>query len=240
MSSVLVLGDGLLGSEIVRQTSWDYISRKKDSFEVNYGENFLDYNYKFNEFLRPYDTIVNCIACTDTYNSNKELHWDLNYKFVRDLIEHCNHNSKKLIQISTDYLYSNSNPTKRSEEDVPVHCSNWYGYTKLLSDGLVQLSCRDYLLIRTSFKPRPFPFDKSLLQFGNFDYVDTIAELIIKLIEKNSKGIYNVGTEKKTMNDLAKVTREDVYSDNYTRIHPSFPLDVTMNVSKLNKELYEN
>ena len=26
----LILGDGLLGSELVKQTNWDYISRKKD------------------------------------------------------------------------------------------------------------------------------------------------------------------------------------------------------------------
>ena len=32
---VLVLGDGLLGSEIVRQTNWDCISRKKDGFDIN-------------------------------------------------------------------------------------------------------------------------------------------------------------------------------------------------------------
>ena len=26
---VLVLGDGLLGSELVKQTGWEYVSRKK-------------------------------------------------------------------------------------------------------------------------------------------------------------------------------------------------------------------
>jgi dTDP-4-dehydrorhamnose reductase len=200
-------------------------------------EIFEDRNFLHN--FNGYSTIVNCIACTDTYNPNRELHWDLNYKFVDFLIRYCNIHKQKLVHISTDYLYSNSNPSKRSEEDVPVHCSNWYGYTKLLSDGLVQLSSKDYLLIRTSFKPRPFPFDKSLLQFGNFDYVDTIAELIIKLIKKDSKGVYNVGTEKKTMNDLARKTKEDIISDNFTKIHESFPLDITMNIDKLKKELYE-
>ena len=29
-SSKLILGDGLLGSELVKQTDWDFISRKKD------------------------------------------------------------------------------------------------------------------------------------------------------------------------------------------------------------------
>ena len=27
---IVILGDGLLGSELVKQTNWDYISRKKD------------------------------------------------------------------------------------------------------------------------------------------------------------------------------------------------------------------
>ena len=35
---VLILGDGLLGSEIGKQTEWDYISRKKDGIDV------LDFN----------------------------------------------------------------------------------------------------------------------------------------------------------------------------------------------------
>jgi hypothetical protein len=28
-NKVLVLGDGLLGSEVVKQTGWDYVSRKR-------------------------------------------------------------------------------------------------------------------------------------------------------------------------------------------------------------------
>jgi hypothetical protein len=32
--NVLVLGDGLLGSEIVKQTGWNFISRKKDEFDI--------------------------------------------------------------------------------------------------------------------------------------------------------------------------------------------------------------
>ena len=31
---VIVLGDGLLGSEIINQSKWDYLSRKKDNVEL--------------------------------------------------------------------------------------------------------------------------------------------------------------------------------------------------------------
>jgi len=43
---VVVLGDGLLGSEIVKQTGWDCLSRKKDKFDITHSENFNDYLLK--------------------------------------------------------------------------------------------------------------------------------------------------------------------------------------------------
>jgi dTDP-4-dehydrorhamnose reductase len=56
-----------------------------------------------------------------------------------------------LVHISTDYLYSGS-VSNASESDVPVHCNNWYGYTKLLADGLVQLESNNYLICRCTHK----------------------------------------------------------------------------------------
>ena len=73
---VLVLGDGLLGSEIIKQTEWDYISRKKDGFDITISSF---------DCLLNYDTIINCIAYTDTYSDDKEKHWNINYKSVISL-----------------------------------------------------------------------------------------------------------------------------------------------------------
>ena len=94
-----------------------------------------------------------------------------------------------------------------SEEDVPVHNNTWYGYTKLLSDGLIQLRSDDYLLIRCSHKPYPFEYSNAWIDYiGNFDYVDTIAHLLLNVLIKNLVGVYNLGTEVKTMFDLATET----------------------------------
>jgi dTDP-4-dehydrorhamnose reductase len=219
---VLVLGDGLLGSEIIKQTGWDYLSRKKDGIDVN---NFNDWLHKMSN----YDVIINCIAHTDTYSKDKETHWDVNYKFVDSLITYCNEMGKKLIHISTDYLYSGSNDNA-SEDDVPVHCNNWYGYTKLLGDGVVQLKSDDYLLCRCTHKPKPFPYDNAWVdQIGNFDYVDVIANMITKMILEGLSGLYNVGTDTKTMYDLAKETND--VSVSYTP--PHVPKNQSMDISKL-------
>mgnify|MGYP000172579894 CR=1 FL=1 len=174
-NKILILGDGLLGSELIKQTNWGYYSRKKDNFDIN---------KPLPPLFKNYNIIINCIANTNTYSNDKDSHWVTNYMFVDKLIDFCNLNNIKLIHISTDYLYTYSS-NNASENDIPVHCNNWYGYTKLLADGLIQLRSNDYCIFRCTHKPTPFPYKEAWLnQLGNFDYVHVISNLIIKLINK--------------------------------------------------------
>ncbi len=227
--NILVLGDGLLGGEIVKQTGWQYLSRKLTGFNIH--------DFMCMQIPKDTNVIVNCIACTDTYSNDRNKLWDVNYAFVKTLIDYCNSSQIKLVHISTDYLYANS-VEDASENDVPVHCNNWYGYTKLLADGLVQLMMKDYLLIRGTHKPKLFPYDKAWIdQIGNFDYVDVIASQIIKLINKGSRGVFNVGTDKKSMYSLALQTNPNVES---VEAPINTPKNTTMNVSKMEKELNDD
>ena len=225
---VLVLGDGLLGSEIVKQTGWDYVSRKAGNFNVD----TIDDSLKNIDV----DVIVNCIANTNTYSTDKDSHWQLNYVFVNNLIDYCNNKNIKLVHISTDYIYAGS-VTNASEEDVPVHCNNWYGYTKLLGDGLVQLKSKNYLVCRCTHKPNPFPYDSAWIdQIGNFDYVDVISKLIIELIMKDGYGVFNVGTEIKTIYDLAIKTKnvKKIFAPTHV------PKNQSMNLNKYNNQIIDN
>jgi len=228
----VILGDGLLGSELVKQTDWQYISRKKDGFDItdheSYHKFFLE-NYDYTAWWTKYDAIVNCIACTDTYSDNKELHWNVNYKSVIELTNFCTKWNIKLVHISTDYVYTNSIDSV-SEDNVPMHGNNWYSYTKLLGDSYVQLN-ENNLILRGTHKQRPFPYDTAWInQIGNFDYVDVIANLIKQLVDKEATGVYNVGTELKTMYTLAQTASPAISP-------ASVPNNVSMNISKLNKFL---
>ena len=227
--SKLILGDGLLGSELIKITKWDYISRKKD------GIDFTDIE-SYENLINKYDVIINCIADCDTYAENRENHWNVNYKGVVDLGDKTSKNNHKLVHISTDYVYSHS---KRyaNEEDVPVHCRNWYGYTKLLGDGYVQLKSNKYLLLRGTHKETPFLYENAYInQVGNFDYVDKIAKIVRDLVVSDREGIYNMGSQLKTMYDLARQTKSDVKPVN-NKFHESMPSDITIDISKL-KEFY--
>jgi dTDP-4-dehydrorhamnose reductase len=223
---VLVLGNGKLGSEIIKQSNWDSLCRKNNKINVS---NFDDWAYK----LIPYDVIVNCIANTNTYSNSKEDHWDANYKFVSYLVDFCNEYGKKLIHISTDYVYVNSIENAK-ETDVPVHDGNWYSYTKLLADSYIELKSKDYLICRLSHKDNPFIYDSAWVDVKtNADYTDVISSLVIQLINLDSKGLYNVGTEVKTIYDLAKQTK-DV---NPIESPINIPKNVTMDISKLTKTI---
>lgn len=222
---VLVLGDGLLGSEIITQTGWDYLCHSKNGIDVVKGfdglTSLIDANMP--------DVIVNCIGYTNTYDTERELHWELNYRFVVNLVDFCDSRDIDLVHISTDYIFANSQGGT-AETDIPVHQETWYSYCKLLADGYVQLSnnyCENHLLIRCSFKPTPFPYDKA---FGNvrgtFDYVDTIAEQIIELIKEGRHGVWNLGTPTKTMVELAEQTKPNVGHYHSPKL-PSIELDLT-------------
>jgi len=229
---ILVLGDGLLGTEVVKQTGWDCISRKKNSID------FCDLS-SYYKYLYNYDTIFNCIGHTKTYSNEKDIHIDTNFKAVIDLVNYCNQTDKKICQISTDYLYANSNKNA-SEEEPPANAANWYSYSKLLGDGYVYTVAKKYLLIRTSFRPIPFPYPEISIQLGNFDYVDKIAKLIIDLINKDACGVFNVGREKSwNTYELAIETRPDVKIRD-RKIYDSLPDNVTMNISKMKKFLEDN
>jgi len=226
----VILGDGLLGTELFKQTKWPRIAR--------FTHTKMDFaNIKsYRRWMKPYDVIVNCIAHTNTYEKEKETHWNVNYKGVVDLVDWCNENDKKIVHISTDYLYSNSK-INASENDVPVHCANWYGYTKLLADGYVQLKAQKHLIIRCTHKPYPFPYESAFVnQIGNFDYVDRIAFQMKELILMGATGIFNVGTEPKTMFELAKRSNSSV-RPRFDKIDETMPENTLMNCSKTNEFL---
>jgi dTDP-4-dehydrorhamnose reductase len=237
---ILVLGDGKLGSEIVKQTGWKYISRKKDGFDITDPNNYVKHFLKVFDGVaakKKYDIIVNCIANTDTYSTDKQAMFETNFEAVADLSDFCKTYGIKLIHISTDYVYAGS-VNNATEEDRPVPSSNWYTYYKLLADEYVSFTNDEALICRCSFKSKPFEFKYAWYnQVGNFDYVDVIADLIIKLVKGKAIGIYNVGTELKTMLDLAKQTQPETQPSQRPEHAPA---NISINLDKLNRFLNEN
>jgi dTDP-4-dehydrorhamnose reductase len=220
---VLVLGKGKLGGEIVKQTGWDYLCRAEHEITI---DNFDEWKNKMDE----YDVVVNCIANTDTYSDNKEKHWKANYELVTFLAEYCDDNNKKLVHISTDYLYQKSVEDAKETDECEFDHS-WYLMTKLLADEYLKEHAKNYLICRLSHKPYPFPYDSAWVDVEtNADYTPVISGLVIELVKNGAEGLYNVGTEKKTIYELAQMTNKSVLK---SIAPPHIPKNVTMNISKM-------
>ena len=94
-----------------------------------------------------------------------------------------------------------------------VNADGIYFQSKLIGELLLKNLAKHHLIIRTLFKPNPWPFAYAFIdQMTQGDYVDVIAPLIAKKIKQwggKSEVVY-VGTGRKTMFELARKTRPDV------------------------------
>lgn len=222
MKKVVILGDGLLGSELEKITGWEVLSRKRTNLDIE------DLSTVYSS-LEKYEVVVNCIAFTDTYSSDKDKHYNVNYRFPMNISDYCIKESKKLVHISTEFVYAN-NTRPPTEEEIPLPDTTWYAYSKLLADEYIKARNNKALICRLLHKPNPFPYSEVWNVRTTGDSVDKIAMLVKKLIEKNATGIFNVGTGDKSLTFL---------SPNAKVIEPPshVPKDTRMNLKKINNFL---
>ena len=122
----------------------------------------------------------------------------------------CQPANVRLVYISTDYVYKGDRG--RYNEDDEILPQNKYTWSKLGGECAVHLYDNS-LIIRTSFGPDVFQYDKAFIdQYTSRDGVSVIAPMILKLAQRTDvTGVVNVGTERKTVKDLAiKLGRKDV------------------------------
>ena len=223
----VVLGDGLLGSSVIGLSGWHYISRSKDDIDITKPSSWKN--------LIPIGTteIINLIANTNTYSNDVRKMYDVNYHGVVSLVQFCNDMKIKLVHYSTDYVYEGS--TTNAKETYKEKPTTHYAISKWLADRYIIEHSDNYLICRGSQKPDPFPYESAWSDLmGNFDYPDVIAEIFIEMIKNNAAGLYNIGTETKSMYDLAKQTNPDVTP---TLAPSHVPKDVTMDLTKMRQFL---
>lgn len=147
------------------------------------------------------DIIIHAAAYTDVSKAEKEK-WECQYLNVEatQRVSKLAHELKaKMVYISSDY--------------VGVQPMGFYAFTKKGGEAFV--SKRKGLIIRTSFKPRGHWGEDSLTGvfhpvYTNGDWVDVIASKIVNAICEERVGIANIGTERKTLRDLAIQDYPDV------------------------------
>lgn len=138
--------------------------------------------------------------------------WRINVEGTRNIVEACKRDNKRIIYISTDFVFDGENPPAGgyTEEDTP-NPINWYAVTKHEGEKVVQGSGLPCLICRLAFPYRAnFPLKKDLVRaiidkLTNGEklamvtdevitptFIDDVAIAINGLIQKQATGIYHV------------------------------------------------
>ena len=165
------------------------------------------------ECVRDYlpDIIINAGAYTnvDGCETERELSWKVNVDAVKHLIIASRKNSAKIIHISTDYIFDGK--TGNYDEHSQPNPKSFYGRGKLASENALIASGVEYAIIRTmiiygngtNVKPNfalwlvdRLSEEKQVTivddQFGQPTIVDDLGLALLRIVERNKIGIYNV------------------------------------------------
>ncbi|BDS12558.1 dTDP-4-dehydrorhamnose reductase [Aureispira anguillae] len=162
-----------------------------------------------------FDYCINCAAYTavDKAESDEAMAELINVAGSKNLALACQKHQVRFVQISTDYVYHNSQNTPFKEEDL-TSPQSVYGKTKLAGEIVALDNNPETLVIRTSWVYSSFGnnFVKTMLRLGRdrdqltviFDqigsptYARDLAKAILDIIQQqpsNFRGIYHYSNE---------------------------------------------
>jgi dTDP-4-dehydrorhamnose reductase len=155
------------------------------------------------------DVIILTAAMTDVDNNEvqKEQAIKINTEGAVNVLNACKVTGSKLLFMSTDFIFDGTKGNY-TEEDKPNPLSH-YGQTKHAAELAIITSDAEYLICRTAvlygWNPNKLNFITWMLnklennerinivtdQVNSPTYVPNLAEILLKLIEKNANGIYH-------------------------------------------------
>ena len=173
------------------------------------------------------DVVINCAAATnvDGCESNREFAFKVNTLGARNLAIASEEIGAKLVQVSTDYVFSGATQeTPFTEFDLTAPYSV-YGTTKLEGEKYVRELCSKYFIVRTAwlygyighnfvYTMRKLGIERDRLtvvndQIGNPTNANDLAYHILKLIETEEYGVYHcTGKGECSWYDFAKKIME--------------------------------
>lgn len=226
---------GLVGSRIVELCpEYDFINASSETgVDVTNYDTLIDPIEKSRA-----DIVIHFAAKTnvDSCEEDKKLGasgpaWKINVEGTRNVIKACQKTKKKIIYISTDYVFDGTKE-KYYEDDRP-NPINWYARTKyegellVKSSGLPYLICRLAYPYRAKFEPKKDFVRTIINRLNNRErvnlmtdhiftptFIDDIAESLLLLINKNETGIYHlVGSQSLTPYDAGLLIAKEFNLD---------------------------
>ena len=126
---------------------------------------------------------------------------DVNIIGTANMVKFCAKRKCRLVYISTDYVFRGDAGNYR--EDDPLFPVNRYAWSKLGGECAVRMYDNS-LIVRTSFGPEPFPFEKAFTdQWTSRETVSAIASKFAALADSDVVGILHVGGFRRSVYEYA-------------------------------------
>lgn len=228
---VVTGGSGLLGSEL-RGVLPGADFPPRSAFDVT------DFA-RMQEYLRDKSSgvILHAAAFTSPPRVDKEPMQALETNVIgtANLVRLCMQQAIRLVYVSTDYVFK-GDAGNYSEED-PVFPVNKYAWSKLGGECAVRLYDNS-LIIRTSFGPNVFPYDKAFVdQWTSRESVKIIADKVAMLARSDLTGTIHIGGQRRTVMEyaLSVSPQKTVAPLSLKEVSFKAPADTSLNISKYQK-----
>ena len=171
-------------------------------------------NYNFNTAIL-FSAFTDVDMAEKQRNKKGESCWQVNVVGSRHVIEASKKYARKLIFISTDYVFDGQNGPYRENDSTRgiLKKVSWYGMSKIVAEENCENILRDYIILRISYPYRgkfinKLDFAKQIIkrydegtlypmftdQIITPTFIDDIAPAIDLLINNNSTGIYHLAS----------------------------------------------
>ena len=158
--------------------------------------------------------------------------WAVNVGGTRNLVKALG--GTPLVYISTDYVFYGD--TGGYAEDDPVGpVRNYYALSKLVAEEVARVAPR-HLVIRTSFRPREWPYPTAFEDvYTSQDYVDVIAPeiaLAVRHLDAVPFDTLHIATERKSVFELARRRSDSVSPGSKADAGVDLPDDISLDTSR--------
>tara|TARA_Y100001963_G_C6735912_1_gene426372 strand:- start:550 stop:1266 length:717 start_codon:yes stop_codon:yes gene_type:complete len=213
-----------------RELGYKVLNPSKEEMDIRYTESIDKY---FKENNSDFDYVIHTAAITTPMSQHKKkvnLSIQTNIIGTGNIVMSCRDYGKKLIYISTNYVYPGIEGNY--DESSNLKPINEYAWSKLGGECSVHLY-KNSLILRICMNKNPFPHKKALTDvISSHMFNDDAAKITLKLL--NEYGIINVGGKAQSVYDfvkeydssIGKITREEVTDVDMC-------IDGSMNIEKM-------
>lgn len=227
---LLTGGSGLLGSEL-RALLPGIVAPPRTQLDVTQPESIAAALKEYRPRM-----VVHAAAYTDVAGAegDRGTCWRVNVGGTRNVVRALTEPEIHLVHISTDYVFDGRSGGY-AEDDPPGPPRNYYALSKLAAEEIARCSKR-HLILRTSFRPRQWPYNTAFTDvFTSQDYVDVIAPEVALAIGKAPEiewETLHIGTERKSVYDLARRRAPDVQPGSKRDVAVDLPDDISLDTAR--------